>query len=259
MRGRDRISDLPDSILHHIFSFLNIGHAVHASILSKRWRNFWKSLSYLDFIDDHRPNVDFVDRVNKVLILREKLDVLRFRVDSEDRAVARHIYSWILAAIQSNVREIYLNVVARCKLPGYLFSCKTLTVLKVAFDHCEHKLPLPSSGPPNLKVLHLKACRLPSAEVTSKFISGCFSLEHLELDYIELESGKKYRISNAKLESLVIRNPYIFADDSNCKFEICAANLKAFTCLVVMETEILFEPLPLLNLLILTLKLRTLV
>ncbi|KAI9072975.1 hypothetical protein K1719_045067 [Acacia pycnantha] len=44
---RDRISDLPDSLLLHILSFLPAKEAIASSLLSKRWE-LWHSLPTLD-------------------------------------------------------------------------------------------------------------------------------------------------------------------------------------------------------------------
>ncbi|CAL5201559.1 unnamed protein product [Lathyrus oleraceus] len=45
----ERISELHDSILCHILSFLPTKHAATTSILSKRWKSLWLSVLTLDF------------------------------------------------------------------------------------------------------------------------------------------------------------------------------------------------------------------
>jgi hypothetical protein len=43
----DRLSNLPDSLLHHILSFVDSDCAVQTCILSTRWKNLWKHLPTL--------------------------------------------------------------------------------------------------------------------------------------------------------------------------------------------------------------------
>ncbi|KAL7128865.1 hypothetical protein ABFS83_13G022500 [Erythranthe nasuta] len=45
----DRISDLPDDVIHHIFSYLPIKSVAQTSLLSKRWSRIWRSFPDLDF------------------------------------------------------------------------------------------------------------------------------------------------------------------------------------------------------------------
>lgn len=52
------ISALPDEILHHVMSFLEIKETVQTSLLSKRWVNLWTSLPSLKFIPDDVGTVD---------------------------------------------------------------------------------------------------------------------------------------------------------------------------------------------------------
>ncbi|KAI3974971.1 hypothetical protein MKX01_005082, partial [Papaver californicum] len=47
--GEDRISDLPESLIHHILSFIDIKYAVQTCVLSKRWSEIWISLQFLNF------------------------------------------------------------------------------------------------------------------------------------------------------------------------------------------------------------------
>ncbi|KAL0314281.1 UNVERIFIED_CONTAM: putative F-box/LRR-repeat protein [Sesamum angustifolium] len=47
--AEDRISKLPDAILQHILSSIDLKQAVQTSILSKRWKSLWCSLPNLDF------------------------------------------------------------------------------------------------------------------------------------------------------------------------------------------------------------------
>ncbi|KAL8156685.1 hypothetical protein AgCh_001691 [Apium graveolens] len=45
----DRLSSLPDDILHQILSFLGTRQAVQTSVLSKQWRHVWTTTSSLSF------------------------------------------------------------------------------------------------------------------------------------------------------------------------------------------------------------------
>ncbi|XP_021677606.2 F-box/FBD/LRR-repeat protein At1g16930 isoform X2 [Hevea brasiliensis] len=70
-RSRDRLSNLPDPLLHQIFSCLDTKQAIQSCVLSKRWRDFWVSLPHLNF--DYRSfhtKSDFQNFVCKVLYSR---------------------------------------------------------------------------------------------------------------------------------------------------------------------------------------------
>ncbi|CAN1334907.1 Putative F-box/LRR-repeat protein At5g02930 [Linum perenne] len=81
----DRISDLPDSILHYILSFLDSKSSVQTCILSRRWRCVWKYVDVLNFIrisleDDHQ----YERHVDQVLSLRSDCSSVRkVRIDCE--------------------------------------------------------------------------------------------------------------------------------------------------------------------------------
>ncbi|CAM0943698.1 unnamed protein product [Alopecurus aequalis] len=46
--GGDRLSDLPDCLLHSVLSSLRSRQAIQTSLLSRRWRNVWRSVPCLD-------------------------------------------------------------------------------------------------------------------------------------------------------------------------------------------------------------------
>lgn len=48
-RRIDRLGELPDSLLIHILSFLNVKEAGRTSVLSKRWEFLWAQLPRLLF------------------------------------------------------------------------------------------------------------------------------------------------------------------------------------------------------------------
>lgn len=47
--AKDRISNLPKSLIGHILSFLPTKYAVRTSILSSRWEQMWMSINNRDF------------------------------------------------------------------------------------------------------------------------------------------------------------------------------------------------------------------
>ncbi|XP_057771470.1 F-box/LRR-repeat protein At3g26922-like isoform X7 [Salvia miltiorrhiza] len=64
----DRLSELPDSIIFHIFWSLPMTDVVRTTFLSKRWKNLWTTAPYLNFdnramdFDDGRELQNFVNR-----------------------------------------------------------------------------------------------------------------------------------------------------------------------------------------------------
>ncbi|CAD6249880.1 unnamed protein product [Miscanthus lutarioriparius] len=48
-RGADRISDLPEGVLHHILSLLPAQDAVRTCVLAQSWRNHWRSAPAVRF------------------------------------------------------------------------------------------------------------------------------------------------------------------------------------------------------------------
>ncbi|CAI9274882.1 unnamed protein product [Lactuca saligna] len=49
----DRLSSLPDDLIHKILSFISLRQAIELSVLSSRWRFIWTSLPYLNFNEPH--------------------------------------------------------------------------------------------------------------------------------------------------------------------------------------------------------------
>ncbi|XVE50171.1 hypothetical protein DITRI_Ditri01bG0140500 [Diplodiscus trichospermus] len=45
----DRLNNLPDMLIHHIFSSMNTKNAIQTCVLSKRWNNLWTYLLSLSF------------------------------------------------------------------------------------------------------------------------------------------------------------------------------------------------------------------
>ncbi|XP_057771471.1 F-box/LRR-repeat protein At3g26922-like isoform X8 [Salvia miltiorrhiza] len=64
----DRLSELPDSLIFHIFWSLPMTDVVRTTILSKRWKNLWTTALCLNFdndamnFDDDRELQNFVNR-----------------------------------------------------------------------------------------------------------------------------------------------------------------------------------------------------
>ncbi|CAI0413384.1 unnamed protein product [Linum tenue] len=82
----DRLSNLPDFIIHHILSFLDTKSAVQTSVLSRVWQCAWKHVPVLNVRSDSFQQYSSFDRfVENVLSLRHP-----FSVRSMSYAVYEH-------------------------------------------------------------------------------------------------------------------------------------------------------------------------
>ncbi|KAI3699295.1 hypothetical protein L2E82_43520 [Cichorium intybus] len=63
IEGEDRLSSLPDDVIHKIFSFISIKDAIGASVLSSRWRFIWTTMPYLNFENLNHRGPKFISNV----------------------------------------------------------------------------------------------------------------------------------------------------------------------------------------------------
>ncbi|KAB2044307.1 hypothetical protein E1A91_D01G085700v1 [Gossypium mustelinum] len=164
----DRISDLPDSILTHILSFLSTNEAVRTSILPTRWRYLFALL----------PNLHF-----------DLEDVLRRKNFNIHRGV-KHLDL-----------NIYLDKFIT--LPDVLFTCRTLVSLKVDKDFVLD-VPRGVVHLPNLNTLHLESVKFLNDDSIKNLLSGCSNLEDMVLKQCYMENISKFNISHQLLKRLTI-------------------------------------------------------
>ncbi|XP_058785197.1 F-box/FBD/LRR-repeat protein At3g52680-like [Vicia villosa] len=180
---QDRLSELPDSILSHILSFLPTKLAARTSILSKIWKSIWLSVTTLDFTIGITPN----HVIHSIILSRDiKLSILSFRLRC-NKPEDEDLDSVIKAAIQRRVETLELNMLfsypLEMKFFSNLFTSNTLTVLKLTHIYIVKDLP-GTSGSSSIKTLHLDDVLFDSHVIN--FFSVFPALEELQTNYITL-------------------------------------------------------------------------
>lgn len=165
----DRISVLPDGVLCHILSFLPTRVVVSTSVLSKRWKSLWRSVSAFNVEFAYKygyVNCKFHYSMNSFLSSRDALQSLRrFHLTCyyHKRRICHH--------------TIYHPTVV---FPSVVLSCKTLEVLKLTysvlkdFSSVDVDLPL-------LETMHLHCVSFANHRLFAHLLSGCPNLVDLEI------------------------------------------------------------------------------
>ncbi|KAL7087684.1 hypothetical protein ACP275_13G083200 [Erythranthe tilingii] len=176
----DRLSDLPDSVLSHILSFLSTQESVATTILGRRWRYLWSYVPNLDFDCENQ------EIIYRVLLQHKVHSLTAFRLHYETRCSAYQLETWITFAVARNVQKLDLCLKGQessrqIALPRCLFTCETLVDLTL--DSCG---VVPLSGAvrlPRLEKLHLWYLEYEADESLPRLISGCPVLEELSIIY----------------------------------------------------------------------------
>ncbi|KAJ0430576.1 putative F-box domain, FBD domain, leucine-rich repeat domain superfamily [Helianthus annuus] len=197
--GDDRLSGLPEDTISHILSLMPTKYAVRTSILSKRWRYSWMFVTNLDFDDIHPFHSKivlskFVDRVMENC-KSPQLRSLRLHFSSK-RVKRASISSWIDKAVRLNVSELDIQVLI-FKLPLSLFTCKTLTKLRIDDGNLNSRVwecPCPVNLP-CLKTLDIAVHDNPFVNAFG-LIRGCPILESLSLEVSIDKEEERYYIFN---------------------------------------------------------------
>ncbi|KAJ6793378.1 uncharacterized protein M6B38_396435 [Iris pallida] len=222
---KDRISELPDCVLHHILSFLETKLTVQTSILSKRWAHLWASVPALDFTDesfirneegwlDESDTHSFENFVDTVLLLRDASDLRSFDLRCYHYSDGGHLLRWIRYAAKYNPKVLQIEFSPHggnwC-LPLGILPCQSLEELTM---NLRYRVNL---GPPckimgRLRRLHIQRADDDVDGFMENLISSCPVLEDLDVRSCQLDA---LCISSSTLKRLSIKDCCIFGGDEN--------------------------------------------
>ncbi|XP_026416434.1 putative F-box/LRR-repeat protein At5g41630 [Papaver somniferum] len=146
--GEDRISNLPDEILHRILSLVPAKCAMSTCILSKRWKYVSNSISTLDFRkwrtqkpfseEGKLETKSFKNFLDTVVFLHEKPNIQKFYLDLNEDFDESQVFRWVSNIIKRKVEEFYLYMTysrTSCIFPLSFFTYDSLTLLDLSFDN----------------------------------------------------------------------------------------------------------------------------
>ncbi|KAG2676742.1 hypothetical protein I3760_12G066600 [Carya illinoinensis] len=209
----DWFGGLPDSVVLHIFSFLNMEEIIQTSILSRRFRYLYLSVPYLDFDSEELSAKlgdqycirtyldDFMSRRNENRMQRFRLRWLCFQPQSDENRIVAWLCNVLLCGVQELDIEISMGRQGTFIPPApSRFSCGYLEVLKL--DLHGGDLVLPSSVFLSLRILSMKSVRIVHDSFGNWISSSCQRLETLNLENV---SGiVNLHITHSFLEHLLI-------------------------------------------------------
>ncbi|XP_058111754.1 F-box protein At5g03100-like [Magnolia sinica] len=225
---QDRISDLPDSLIHEILSHLEMKDVVKTCVLSTRWKHVWTQISVLNFKQRHhigyrlfdRSVEDFFRFVCCSLALHKCPKIHRIRLSiqhptREGNFCNEQIHGLIHFAIARKARELKLDISYPYVLNLSLLEMGSLEVLKLHL--CTLKLPPPAfKGFKNLKTMSLLGVSFNGGNV-GELLACCPILESLTV--IDCHDDIRIHVSssNRQLKHLSLKGEH--------KLDICAPNL----------------------------------
>ncbi|XP_051179855.1 F-box protein At5g03100 isoform X2 [Lolium perenne] len=196
----DRISALPDDVIHHVLGFLQAAEAVHTSVLARRWRYLWKSMRCLRVNSIGRweegNGASLSNFMNCLLLLRDPgstLDEVEIKYDNlEDET--KWISIWIRHALSCQAQLIFRRDLRWCPTFSKL---KTLLLNKWCVQINLHALVCMLEHSPVLENLILQLRKQEETALALEVegnnslmhkpaaISGCLKIIKVKFDEID--------------------------------------------------------------------------
>nr|GEW05512.1 hypothetical protein [Tanacetum cinerariifolium] len=205
----DRLSSLPDDLIHKILSFNDTIDAIRTSSLSPRWRYIWITMPCLDFSTAGFSTLPkFSKFVKHVLSLRDnQREVSSLKLSFRGKA-NRAVKKILEYAYAHNVQRLNISCLAETciEFPLNLFSSQSLKQLTLKKVNCINLTSMWEL--PALTTLHLGPIRLSPENIDnfSGLISMCVNLKNLTLrDFNVIGSpNMDFSICHSQLSNLTI-------------------------------------------------------
>lgn len=109
VHDEDLISNLPDSLISHILSFLPTKDAIRTSVLSKDWEWKWTSIYNFDILHDNSEEQEsnFVNFVERILLHAHHIRCLELTFFTE--CDTSQFTSWISAAVRRKIEILKVD------------------------------------------------------------------------------------------------------------------------------------------------------
>lgn len=241
-RGReeekDRLSELPDCVLVHIMEFMDTKYAVQTCVLSKRWKDLWKHLTTLAFNTFFFNNVtNFSKFVSHVLSRRDdSISLLNLEFTRRGYAQPQPLNRLMKYAVLHNVQQltifINLNFKPSFEFRPYIFSCQSLTFLKLSVSSYDPSMIL---LPESLTMPALRSLQLESVTFTASGsdyaepFSACHMLNSLILEGCSLQNDVKFlSLCNSNLSNLTVDGSF---EAGFFQIELSTPNLSSLSVL----------------------------
>ncbi|KAL5727015.1 hypothetical protein ACHQM5_000251 [Ranunculus cassubicifolius] len=175
MAAMDRLSSLPDSIIHHILSFLTVEDSAPTSILSKRFRYQWTFNPNLCFSENFF-NLEAMDKCIKQYrgsqLSKFCIELLSFKAELPK------VHQWLDFVVSRNVRDLTIRG-AWFTVPDALFSLETLE--SVTLSNCYLYRPKNIKCCDSLRCLSLYNVNEYDGAI-EEILRKCRKIESLELN-----------------------------------------------------------------------------
>ncbi|RAL43081.1 hypothetical protein DM860_009863 [Cuscuta australis] len=253
----DYLTALPESVIHHILSFLPFKHVARCCVLSKQWYRIWLNYPNIDLLLDEElymngpdivPYLEYFDGIMDQCLFR-KACVQNLKLclhgHSNLKEVATKMDRWLGGAITRNVSLLAIVSYQRqdhSRGPKYLFSipgevavAHSLKVLDLTW--CVFEDRFTCFELPHLLTLKLYSCRLLGENVLHKILCGCPELEHVEFTYCKgvgsfLSVSRKPRLKYVKVSHLgeleriemfsLSLETFIYAQSNPCSIDLAS-------------------------------------
>ncbi|KAJ3704746.1 hypothetical protein LUZ61_008451 [Rhynchospora tenuis] len=241
----DRISNLPDDLLHRILSLLDIQVVVQTCILSKRWQRLWADVDSLELVlPDFKTQSRNIERrftkfIDELLSRRNNSDLREFRLFCEENnfnVSHRKMTAWILYAIRHKAKVIEIDGCFYWSLPRNIFTSSSLEELYLDIPSLGRGVVAGGVNLPELKKLHLNGVISRNPAILRYLLSGCPALEDLSLNVCTIDlrmvSSPQLKhlsiisgLETARIESIKTPN-LVSLCLKLCGNVLCAANLE---------------------------------
>ncbi|KAL4570240.1 hypothetical protein LXL04_025891 [Taraxacum kok-saghyz] len=209
----DRLSSLPDELIHKILSSFDTKFAVQTCLLSPRWKLLWTSIPSLNFSSGQFPTLPkFSKFITNVLSHRNhQIEVSSVNLDFHGAASQVFVKKIANYAFSHNIQQLTVSCWPKkhYQFPPSLFtshSLKHFTISNGPFNFSPSITPKTPWDFPSLTSLHISHITLCDNHTQNSLdlFSKCVNLTNLTIEHLMVKNVGVFDIITPRLSNLTL-------------------------------------------------------